>query len=296
MYTVDNAVIMAAGTSSRFAPLSFERPKALIEVRGEVLIERQIRQLLDAGITEIYVVVGYKAEQFEYLADKFGVHIIHNTDYLIRNNHSSVYAARHIIKNTYICSADNYFAHNPFGAEVNDSYYAALYAEEQTNEWCMQVDSDGYISQVDVGGRDAWYMLGHSFWSKKFSSVFLDILDAVYDKPETKNLFWEDVFRNNLSELKMQIRKYQLGDIFEFDSLDELRLFDTSYIADTRSAVLKEIAEKLYGTEADISNIKPRKGKNAEAEGFIFSFRGEQYEYAYSSKRIRRSNGETESY
>lgn len=42
---VDNAIIMAAGTSSRFAPLSFERPKALIEVRGEILIERQIRQL-----------------------------------------------------------------------------------------------------------------------------------------------------------------------------------------------------------------------------------------------------------
>ena len=47
---VDNAIIMAAGTSSRFAPLSFERHKALIEVRGEILIERQIRQLREAGI------------------------------------------------------------------------------------------------------------------------------------------------------------------------------------------------------------------------------------------------------
>ena len=35
MYTVDNAVIMAAGAASRFAPLSYERPKALIEVKGE---------------------------------------------------------------------------------------------------------------------------------------------------------------------------------------------------------------------------------------------------------------------
>ena len=33
---VDNAIIMAAGTSSRFAPLSFERPKSLIEVGGEI--------------------------------------------------------------------------------------------------------------------------------------------------------------------------------------------------------------------------------------------------------------------
>ena len=62
---VDNAVIMAAGTSSRFAPLSYEIHKALIEVRGEILIERQIRQLKEAGVPEIYIVTGYKAEQFE---------------------------------------------------------------------------------------------------------------------------------------------------------------------------------------------------------------------------------------
>ena len=33
-YKVENAVIMAAGLSSRFAPLSYEKPKALITVRG----------------------------------------------------------------------------------------------------------------------------------------------------------------------------------------------------------------------------------------------------------------------
>ena len=40
---VDNAIILAAGTASRFAPLSYETPKGLIEVKGEVLIERQFK-------------------------------------------------------------------------------------------------------------------------------------------------------------------------------------------------------------------------------------------------------------
>ena len=44
---------MAAGTSSRFAPLSYEKPKGLLKVKGEILIERQIRQLQEAGITRI---------------------------------------------------------------------------------------------------------------------------------------------------------------------------------------------------------------------------------------------------
>ena len=95
---VDNAIIMAAGTSSRFAPLSFERPKALIEVRGEILIERQIRQLREAGIEEIVIITGYMAEQFEYLKEKYKVILIHNPDYLIRNNNSSIYAARNYLK------------------------------------------------------------------------------------------------------------------------------------------------------------------------------------------------------
>lgn len=39
-YKVTNAVILAAGLSSRFAPISYERPKGTLRVRGEVLIER----------------------------------------------------------------------------------------------------------------------------------------------------------------------------------------------------------------------------------------------------------------
>ena len=93
-YKVDNAVIMAAGASSRFAPLSYEMPKALIPVRGEVLIERQIRQLQEAGVPEIIVVTGYKHECFDYLADKFHVKLVHNPEYHVRNNHSSIYAVR----------------------------------------------------------------------------------------------------------------------------------------------------------------------------------------------------------
>ena len=75
---VDNAIIMAAGLSSRFAPLSYETPKGLIEVKNEVLIERQVNQLHSAGINEIYVITGYMAEKFQYLVDKLSVKLIHN--------------------------------------------------------------------------------------------------------------------------------------------------------------------------------------------------------------------------
>ena len=154
---VDNAIIMAAGLSSRFNPLSRGQHKALAVVKGEVLIERQIKQLQNAGVPEIYIVTGYLAEKFNYLAEKYKVKFIYNPFYRTRNNNASIWVAKDIISNSYICSADNYFTENPFEKEVDYSYYSAEYAFDSTKEWCMTEDEDGYISSVTIGGRDAWY-------------------------------------------------------------------------------------------------------------------------------------------
>ena len=43
-----NAIILAAGKSTRFAPFTYERPKGLFSMKGEILIERQINQLIEA--------------------------------------------------------------------------------------------------------------------------------------------------------------------------------------------------------------------------------------------------------
>ena len=117
-YAVENAVILAAGLSSRFAPISYERPKGLLKVRGEVLIERQIEQLQAAGIHDIVIVVGYKKESFFYLEDRYGVKIVVNRAYAERNNNSSLMLVKEILGNTYICSSDNYFEENPIEAHV----------------------------------------------------------------------------------------------------------------------------------------------------------------------------------
>lgn len=290
MHTVDNAVLMAAGTASRFAPLSYEKPKALITVRGEVLIERQIRQLQEAGVPEIYVVTGYKGEMFDYLEEKFGVHIVHNPDYLKRNNNGSIYAVRNILKNTYICSIDNYFTENPFEREVSDCYYAGVYANGPTKEWCMDCDEDGTIRNVTIGGENAWYMLGHAFWDEAFSKKFVEILEREYDQPETVNLLWEGIYMKHLNEFSMKMRKYEDDVIFEFDTLDELREFDPTYVTDTRSAILKKLASELGRPEQDITAVTAYKDDSNEAAGFTFLCGGVEYRYAYGDQTLRRNN------
>ena len=285
---VDNAIIMAAGTSSRFAPLSYEKHKAMIEVKGEILIERQIRQLQIAGIPEIYIVTGYKADQFEYLQEKFGVKLIHNPEYLKRNNNSSIWAIKNILGNSYICSADNYFSENPFEAEVDAAYYAAEYADGPTAEWCMEEDSTGYISSVTIGGENAWYMLGHTFWSEQFSRSFLEILAKEYFFPETASKLWEKIFIEHLDILKMKIRKYPPNYIYEFDTLDELREFDTSYRTNTRSELIRRVVAELGLLEKAVTNIRSLKSENTAAIGFEFDCPLGHYHYQYKSGRLEK--------
>lgn len=284
-HRVDNAVIMAAGLSSRFAPLSYEYPKALLKVKGEILIERQIRQLQEAGIDEIIIVVGYKKEQYDYLIDKYQIKIVENPEYQERNNHSSLYYVRKKLGNTYICSADNYFTENVFESHVPHAYYSAVFEEGETDEWTLQTDDTGLITDVKIGGRNSWVMLGHAFFSNEFSKKFVEILEEIYDYPETTDLLWESIYHDYIEELPMFLRKYSQETIFEFDSLDELREFDQKYVNNSGSKILQQIAQELSCEEKDIKDAKPIK-KDDQTIGFEFSVNGQLYQYLYETKEL----------
>lgn len=258
-YKVDNAVIMAAGLSRRFAPISYERPKGTLKVRGEVLIERQIEQLHEAGIRDISVVVGYKKEYFFYLAKKYGVRIVINEDYLTRNNNGSLWRVREQLGNTFICSSDDYFTENPFEPYVYKAYYSAQYAEGPTPEWCMTTARHGRITGVSVGGSDAWFMLGHVYFDRAFSTRFVEILEQVYDLPETEGKLWESIYVDHIKDFDMEIRKYPAGVINEFDSVDEIRSFDPLFMENVDSEVFDTISQALGCTRSEITDFYPLK-------------------------------------
>ena len=273
-----NAIILAAGTSSRFVPLSLEKPKGLLVVKGEVLIERQIRQLIDAGIDDITIVTGYKADMFAYLRDKYGVETVFNGDYYRYNNTSSIIRVIDKLGDTYICCSDHYYKRNVFGEPANDSYYSALYAKGATKEYCLSLDDKDYITGVDIGGKDAWYMAGHVFFTQAFSESFKKIITEAYNLESVRYGYWEDVYIEHINELPMQLRRYAEDDIIEFDTLDELRQFDESYVDDTRSPVVKEICELLNCEERELSGFKRVKdiGDNLV---FMFCFGDQVYTY-----------------
>lgn len=258
-YKVENAVIMAAGLSSRFAPISYEKPKGLLKVRGDVLIERQIRQLQEAGITDITVVVGYKKEHFFYLEREYGVTIVVNEEYASRNNNSSLMKVHHKLGNTFVCSSDDYFTENPFEPYVYKAYYASVFVEGPTKEWCIHAGTGDRIESVTVGGCDSQIMLGHVYFDRAFSQTFVRILEAEYDLPVTADKLWEEIYVDHIKELDMVVRPYEDGIIHEFDSLDELREFDPYFLSNVDSEVFDNIVAVLGCDKNDIHDVYPLK-------------------------------------
>lgn len=281
-YKVDNAVIMAAGMSTRFVPLSLEKPKGLLVVNNEVLIERQIEQLQQAGIKDIVIVLGYMKESFFYLESKYeGLQFVINPEYNTKNNTHTVYLTQKHIRNTYICSSDNYFEVNPFDDYVYQSYYAAQHVREKTSEWYMFPDSKGNIARVEKGGYEGDIMLGHVYWDKDFSAAMLKIINDAHETGSYDNELWEQVLTDNLKILPpMEIKVYPDGVIFEFDSLDELRSFDSTYVNHTQSKIMNNIARVLKCNESDILKFKIIKSGLTNTS-FVFEVKNTKYVYRH---------------
>lgn len=109
-----NAIILAAGFGMTMVPINLETPKALLEINGDALIERTIKQLREVGVKNIYIVVGFLKERFEYLIDEYGVELIVNEEYETKNNLHSLALVADKITNTYIIPGDVWCDRNPF--------------------------------------------------------------------------------------------------------------------------------------------------------------------------------------
>lgn len=296
-FRVDGAVVLAAGFGSRFVPLTFEMPKGLLEVFGERMVERQIRQLHEAGVKDITVVVGYLKEKFEYLIDKYQVKLLYNPEYSCKNTLATVYHARELFRgrNVYLLSSDNWLRENMYHTYECGAWYSLSHTDGETSEWCVSFNKKGRITDVEVGGRDCWFMYGPVFFSREFSEEFLPVLEKYYEMPGTEQLYWENVLLELLNgswerrfchyglslpeaapEPVMYANCQPDGQVYEFENLEELRQFDPRYETHSDNRALELVAGVLQVPESEIRNIKCLKSGMTN-KSFLFDVNGESY-------------------
>ena len=182
------AVILAAGFGMRMIPINREVPKALLEIHGEPLIERQIRQLQAAGITRIAVVVGFMKERFEYLIDMFGVKLIVNPDYAAANNLISLHLAGEWLDNCYIVPCDLWFAENPFHSAETHSWYLVANAPDPGSG--IRVNRKGELT-LCRNRTECVRLIGLAYLTGEDSASVRNTLATMAADPSFRDSFWD---------------------------------------------------------------------------------------------------------
>ncbi|BDR87031.1 CTP--phosphocholine cytidylyltransferase [Clostridium tetani] len=216
------AIILAAGMGTRLKPITLNLPKALVKVDNKPLIERQIEYLKEKGINDILIVVGYLKEKFLYLEEKYNVKIMVNPKYDIYNNIYTMYLVRDYLQDSYVIEGDVYLNNNFIDEKLTKSTYFTGVKENFKDEWILRFNKEEKVFNIDVGSGQGYIMSGVSYWSKEDGVFIKNQLEKVIEKGDFKNLYWDNVVRDNLNFVNIHIKKIKSKDWFEIDSLKDL--------------------------------------------------------------------------
>lgn len=266
-----NAIILAAGLGMRMVPINMQSPKALIKVNGEPMIERIIKQLHQVGVTEIYIVVGFMKEQFEYLIDEYGVELIVNEDYAVKNNmHSLTLAADHLC-NSYIIPCDIWCNKNPFHRHELYSWY--MVSDLVDNFSNVRVNRKMELVYVPVkhGGNA---MVGISYLVEEQSRIVRDKLHLLDANSQYDDAFWEETLYEK-GKMILPAKVVHATNVVEINTYEQLRELDEES-NHLKSDAISIISEALDVHTTDIVDINVLK-KGMTNRSFLFRCKNKKY-------------------
>lgn len=214
-----NAIILAAGFGSRFQELTKTTHKAMLKICGVPNVERTIVYLKEAGVNEIYIVVGYLKEQFKYLEKKYGVQLIFNENYAKYNNIYSFYKASDFFSDSFVIDCDVVLNENIFlEKQILSTYYCI--PRNTKGEWYV-ICKDNLITHIDTSISNGLALLGISYFCLndcvKIKENLKNFLQPIYLLD--KKMYWDNIVSDLLLNLKIQAKEVQ--NCYEMDTLKE---------------------------------------------------------------------------
>lgn len=269
--TPQRAVILAAGFGMRMVPINTEMSKGLLEVNGEPLIERIIKQLHEVGIREIYVVVGFMKEKYEYLIDEYGVELVVNRNYAAKNNLHSLNLAKSHLENSYIIPCDIWCDRNPFHRHELYSWY--MVSDLVDNESNVRVNRKMELVTVpETSGGNA--MIGICYLVKEDAKIIANRVEQLCKDPQYDGSFWEDALYDK-GKMIVRARVVHSADVVEINTYEQLRDLDSDS-NQLKTDAIQVICKALNTKADDITDITVLK-KGMTNRSFLFTCKEEKY-------------------
>lgn len=266
-----NAIILAAGFGMRMVPINLSTPKALLEVNGEPLIERTIKQLHEVGVKDITIVVGFMKESFDYLIDEYGVDLVVNPEYAAKNNLSSLALVADRISNTYIVPSDIWCDRNPFNSHEMYSWY--MVSDIVDNESDVRVNRK--MELVKVGERDGGNaMVGITYLLEEDAKAIRERIGKLNSSGKHDEDFWEIALYKG-EKMVIPARVVHASNVVEINTYEQLRELDgeSNHL---KSDALDVIAKVFHTTPDQVVDITVLK-KGMTNRSFLFSVHGDKY-------------------
>ena len=266
-----NAIILAAGFGMRMVPINTETPKGLLEIKGERLIERTIRQLHEVGITEIYVVVGFMKEQYEYLIDEYGVDLIVAPDYATKNNLHSLKTAADHLSNSYIIPCDIWCEKNPYSRNELYSWYMVSDLVDDDSTVRVNRKQELVVQKEQAGGNA---MIGICYLLEAEAEIVRERLEELGRDSRYDGAFWEETLYQK-DRMIVTARVVHAADAVEINTYEQLREID-SYSSQLQNDAIQVICQALGARPDEVTNITVLK-KGMTNRSFLFSCKDKKY-------------------
>jgi CTP:phosphocholine cytidylyltransferase-like protein/thiamine kinase-like enzyme len=265
------AIILAAGFGMRMVPINLEIPKGLLEVDGEPLIERIIKQLLEVGITKIYIVVGFMKERYEYLIDKYSVELVVNSEYAVKNNLHSMKLVSEYLSNAYIIPCDIWCDRNPFRRYELYSWY--MVSDLVDNESNIRVNRKMELVTVpENSGGNA--MIGICYLVKEDAMILKQRIEELSQEAKYDNAFWEEALYHR-NRMIVTARVIHSADVTEINTYEQLREIDSNS-SQLRTEAIQVVCNALNVKINEITDITVLK-KGMTNRSFLFNCKGKKY-------------------
>ena len=257
------AIILAAGMGKRLKDLTNNSAKCMIKVDGITLIERMLLQLDKLNLSEIIIVVGYKAEKLISFISKLEVEtpmtFVNNEIYYKTNNIYSLYLAKDYLlsEDTLLLESDLIFDDAALQNIINDKY-PNLALVSKYESWMdgtvITLDEDKNIvsfvgkTEYDYDEANEYYKTVNIYkFSKEFSNTHYVPFLGAYIKSQGTNAYYEQVLKVIGLLDKPDIKATMLENVvwYEIDDEQDLDIAESLFTASPKDKLIK--IQNRYG-------------------------------------------------
>lgn len=255
------AVILAAGIGNRLKKITKDKTKCMVEVNGESLIKRLLKQLERYTLEEIIIVTGYKEEILKNYINNLDIRTkikFYNNDIYDKTNniYSLGLVEQELLNNDILLIESDLIFEDKLLENIINSSYKNLAVVSEYESWmdgtCVKLDVDDNIVDFISSQKFSFNEVENLYktvniykLSKEFNQKYYIPFLKAYISSKGTNQYYESVFEtlikiipNELKGLKIEGLKW-----YEIDDKQDL-----------------DIAESLFAKEDKLSKFQVRYG------------------------------------